>query len=776
MSRYCLPMAFLWIIFAGSAFAQESIAFYGFQTHFGQFYRADMDSASMEAMLDRVQAAGFKMIRDECYWSEVEKSRGIFQFPREIDRYIQAAKRRGIDVLLILNYNNPLYASHAGSAVTTDSNRAAFARYCQEAVKRYAPLGIKHYEIWNEPNIPIFWDPTPNAADYAKLLQVAYPAIKAVDPNVTVIGCATSPAEGNPPPFIDWLTFIKGVFQNGGGNFMDAVSYHSYHVDQRPEVSFLSDIQKLQAIIGTERPLWLTEIGYPTNTGWPNISLEAQANYTARLFLLGKAVPRLRLISYYDLKNDGQEASNPEHNFGVLQFNLQPKPAYLALKTIATVVADKPLARASKMGDIYVYEFGDPQNWVIAAWKYSGQANQKIKIPAPFCRLIHRDGSVVNDFITADSTVVIAVDESPRYLVHLAAEPTIRQIDLQPNRVVLYPQQVFEIRASGTDTAGVPIQFQLAALQWSYLGSGGYVDSLGQFHAETVGSGKLIGRFGALADTIFIDIVNPGTHMIDEFDSIDNWRLSTLNLDSLNTQLSVSNAIFSSGPHSARIDYQFTYRSNITSSNYRVYLDTDLLLPCEPDSLLIDFYGNGQPHKIRFQFLDAFGEQFIRSVSTSLNWKDEWRQTKVSLKNLPGQVDYPLSLNQITIFIGQESPQNNTTYQGTIYLDRLRTKSTRTTRVADGEDELPHHFLLHQNYPNPFNSETVIRYQLKSARQVRLTVFNLSGQQVAQLVDQRQEAGEYQLHFEAKHLTSGIYFYRLEAGDEMAVRKMIVLR
>ncbi|MDZ7359082.1 MAG: T9SS type A sorting domain-containing protein, partial [candidate division KSB1 bacterium] len=411
-----------------------------------------------------------------------------------------------------------------------------------------------------------------------------------------------------------------------------------------------------------------------------------------------------------------------------------------------------------------------------AAWKTTGQANQLIKIPARFCRLLNRYGFVQNDFITADSSVIIAVEESPRYLVSLAAEPAIRELDLQPNRVILYPQQKFEIRVTGSDAAGVPAQFQLAALNWRYLGTGGHVDNQGQFYAEEAGSGLLIGSYGALADTIFLEIVNPGTHIIDEFDSAAHWQLSVLNLDSLNTQLSISDAVFSSGAHSARIDYQFTFSSNISSSNYRVYLDTELLLPGQPDSLLIDFYGNGQPHKIRFQFHDAFGEQFIRSISTSLNWKDEWRQAKVSLKNLPGQVDYPLSLNQITIFIGQDNPQNNTTYQGTIFLDRLRAKSTRTTRIDDSEPEPPHQFSLYQNYPNPFNSATIIRYQLQKPQHVILSVFNLSGQQVARLVDQWQEAGEYQLHFDGEDLSSGIYFYRLEAGDFIAVKKMVVLR
>ncbi|MDZ7319564.1 MAG: T9SS type A sorting domain-containing protein, partial [candidate division KSB1 bacterium] len=134
------------------------------------------------------------------------------------------------------------------------------------------------------------------------------------------------------------------------------------------------------------------------------------------------------------------------------------------------------------------------------------------------------------------------------------------------------------------------------------------------------------------------------------------------------------------------------------------------------------------------------------------------------------------SLNQITIFIGQDNPQNNTTYQGTIFLDRLRAKSTRTTRIDDSEPEPPHQFSLYQNYPNPFNSATIIRYQLQKPQHVILSVFNLSGQQVARLVDQWQEAGEYQLHFDGEDLSSGIYFYRLEAGDFIAVKKMVVLR
>ncbi len=727
-------------------------------------------------MLDLVQAAGFTTIRDECYWSEVEKSRGSFEFPRPVDNYIQAAKRRGIDVLLILNYNNPLYAPHAGSAVTTDSNRIAFARYCQEVVKRYSPLGIKYYEIWNEPNIPMFWDPTPNAGDYVKLLETAYPAIKLIDPSVTVMGCATSPAEGNPAPFIDWITFITRVFQAGGRNYMDAVSYHQYHVDQRPEVNFFKDIQKLQAIIGTDKPIWLTEIGYPTNTGWPNINLEKQADYCARTFLLGKTVGTLQLISYYDLKNDGENPAEPEHNFGVLYFNRQPKPAYHALKTVATVIADKPVFDKTILGDVYLFEFGESQDWVAAIWRSTGQSVQKIKLRDRYCSSINRDGKLDNYWISSDSSIAIDVNESPRYLCGVSSAPKLNSLNVQPNRVILYPNQSFEISVSGIDTADVPVNFMLSALDWKYEGTGGTVDSQGRFTAEGAGKGLLIGSIQGLSDTIFVGIVNPGTHLIDDFNVTDHWKLTTLNVDSLKTKISISDSTASSGTTSGRIDYHFAFKSSISSSSYRVNLNTNLMFPGEPDSLLIDFRGNGQPHRLRFQVVDAFGEQFIRSVSAPLNWNAEWRKAKISLKNLPGKVDYPLSLNQITIYLGQDNAQNDSSYHGTIYLDNLRVKSNLGTSVSEFETEKPQHFKLYQNLPNPFNPRTTIHYSLDKSQFVTLKVFNLMGQEVATLVSEFQNAGDHFVQFNGENLANGLYYYRLEVGERHAIKKMLLLR
>jgi hypothetical protein len=90
--------------------------------------------------------------------------------------------------------------------------------------------------------------------------------------------------------------------------------------------------------------------------------------------------------------------------------------------------------------------------------------------------------------------------------------------------------------------------------------------------------------------------------------------------------------------------------------------------------------------------------------------------------------------------------------------------------------ETPQAFALQQNYPNPFNPATVIRYQLPQASQVRLEVFDLNGRAVATLVEARQPAGTYSVNFDGSELSSGVYMYRLQAGDALFTRKLTLVK
>ncbi len=91
-------------------------------------------------------------------------------------------------------------------------------------------------------------------------------------------------------------------------------------------------------------------------------------------------------------------------------------------------------------------------------------------------------------------------------------------------------------------------------------------------------------------------------------------------------------------------------------------------------------------------------------------------------------------------------------------------------------ENVPGIFALHQNYPNPFNPSTVIRFEMPVTDHVQLAVYDLLGREVAVLVDEPKEAGRHEVRFDAASLASGVYTYRLHAGDVTSSRKMVVVK
>ena len=83
---------------------------------------------------------------------------------------------------------------------------------------------------------------------------------------------------------------------------------------------------------------------------------------------------------------------------------------------------------------------------------------------------------------------------------------------------------------------------------------------------------------------------------------------------------------------------------------------------------------------------------------------------------------------------------------------------------------------LHQNYPNPFNPSTIIEFELPKSSIVRLSVYDMLGREVSVLLNERREAGVHEVRFDGSNLASGVYFYRLTAGDFLQTRRLLLLR
>ena len=89
---------------------------------------------------------------------------------------------------------------------------------------------------------------------------------------------------------------------------------------------------------------------------------------------------------------------------------------------------------------------------------------------------------------------------------------------------------------------------------------------------------------------------------------------------------------------------------------------------------------------------------------------------------------------------------------------------------------VPEAFELSRNYPNPFNPTTNIEFKVPATANVQLKIYNTLGEEVATLLDKKMNAGHYKMQFDASHLASGVYFYKLTAGNFTATYKMMLMK
>jgi hypothetical protein len=89
---------------------------------------------------------------------------------------------------------------------------------------------------------------------------------------------------------------------------------------------------------------------------------------------------------------------------------------------------------------------------------------------------------------------------------------------------------------------------------------------------------------------------------------------------------------------------------------------------------------------------------------------------------------------------------------------------------------VPTSFKLDQNFPNPFNPSTKIRYSIPKASRVTLKIYDILGREVQTLVNEQQAPGQYTVTFNAQNLASGVYFYRISAGNFNEVKKLMLLK
>lgn len=320
----------------------------GVGTHFAQ------NAPDPEGSFLLASQAGIASIRDDIGWTWVERDPGRFVMPEAWDNYIDAALRSGVEPLLVLDYGNSLY--DGGNKPRSDAAIAAFTRYAEFAARHFKGK-VHRYEVWNE------WDnggggTTPGSAeDYARLLKSVYPAVKAVDPGITILADSVVFARGSE---------LGKLNDPGLLRFLDGISIHPYQKTPEESVTALQTIETAlqRSDGGIAVPLYATEIGWSTQSN--GVSLARAAAYAARLLLLARQLPFLRGVWWYDFRNDGQDPKAHEQNFGLVWPDLTPKPAYYALADVTAALAGATLIGRKATAD--------DDDWIL---RFRGAAGQE---------------------------------------------------------------------------------------------------------------------------------------------------------------------------------------------------------------------------------------------------------------------------------------------------------------------------------------------------------------------------------------------------------------
>ena len=146
-------------------------------------------------------------------------------------------------------------------------------------------------------------------------------------------------------------------------------------------------------------------------------------------------------------------------------------------------------------------------------------------------------------------------------------------------------------------------------------------------------------------------------------------------------------------------------------------------------------------------------------VFLSTNYGTNWMRVNYGLMDVTIRA---CAISGTNLFVG--------TWGGGVW----RRPLSNLTDVENLSADVPTHFILEQNYPNPFNPSTTIRYELPKSANVTLKIFNTLGQEIAVLVNERKEAGSYQVTWNGGQFPSAVYFYRLRAGSFIETRKLIL--
>lgn len=306
-----------------------------------------LDDARLDAEFAEYAALGMRWLRTDLYWADVQADGPGDYAWSEFDRIVEFAGRHDLKLLPVVG-TTPDWARADRDAASSPGSPNFYARFLSMAVKRYAPMGVEVWEIWNEPNLSSNWPPRPDPMAYAALLEAAYDAIHDADPDATVLLGGLSPVTWTGPPFAmrhyAATDFLEAVYDSGAGDSFDAVAFHPYSYPDAPDPDdagngwgmMTGQIRRIMEENGdAEKPVWITEYGAPTNDGSGGISESEQVRMLGESLRLAREVDWAGPLFWYSFRDLGEDPQSNEQWFGLIDHDGRRKPAWQEMKALS---------------------------------------------------------------------------------------------------------------------------------------------------------------------------------------------------------------------------------------------------------------------------------------------------------------------------------------------------------------------------------------------------------------------------------------------------------
>jgi hypothetical protein len=322
------------------------------------FWGTDADPSRQRTMA-AIAGTGARVLRQPFYWSVMEPQRGRYDFSL-YDAYIATAANANLRVLPIL-FDPPAFrsakpAAGARRGTYPPASNSDFAFFAATLVRRYGPGGefwqrhpelpqlpIRSWQVWNEPNIAVYWPSGPNPGEYAAMLRTVSWGIKAVDPGAKVVTAGLNESELG----IKLVPFLNGMYRAGAKGSFDVLALHPYAPASDLVVAQVNRAVRALRRNGDAARTLVTELGWATGSTSRRALVVSEAGQAALIRRtvaeLARYRGRLRLdgVFYFNWRDVSPPPGGGDHwglHTGLLRENGSPKPAMRALTEITRAV------------------------------------------------------------------------------------------------------------------------------------------------------------------------------------------------------------------------------------------------------------------------------------------------------------------------------------------------------------------------------------------------------------------------------------------------------